>query len=103
MLDKKPDPIKINNLLGRSSLKSIMVKAHVIEKLNTCLNRTLPTKLYTHCQVLNFENNIVIIGVDSAAWLTNLRYEEHDLRNAFQRELQIPAAISLKFKVIAVN
>ncbi len=103
MFDKNPDPIKINDLLGRSSLKSIMAKAQIIERLNTCLNRTLPTKLYTHCQVLNFENNIVIIGVDNAAWLTNLRYEEYDLRNALQKELRIPVAISLKFKVVAAN
>lgn len=99
MYNKKRDPIKVNELLGKSALKSIMAKAGIIEKLNTCLTRTLPTNILTHCQVLNFENNIVVIGVDNATWLTRLRYEEQDIRNALQHELKIPVPISLKFKV----
>lgn len=95
----KPDPKKLDDILEKSSLGSILRKAKVIADFNTALTRHLPTNLNSHCQAMNFENSILIIGVDDAAWLTRLRFEEQDLIEKLQREALLPNVLGINYKI----
>ena len=95
----KPDPKKLDDVLNSSSLISILKKAQMIEAFNTAFTRYLPTKLIMHCQIMNIENSILVIGADDAAWLTRLRYEEQNIINYFQNEPNLPHILGIKYKI----
>lgn len=48
---------------------------------------------------MNFENSILIIGVDNAAWLTRLRFEEQELLIKLQGEALLPNVLGIEYKI----
>lgn len=95
----KPDPKKLDDILDGGPLSSILHKAKIIANFNTALTRHLPTNLNSHCQAMNFENSILIVGVDNAAWLTRLRFEEQSLIDKLQREPSLPNILGINYKI----
>ena len=93
------DPQKLDDILKNTSLSSIIAKAKLIELLNMALTRHLPSKLLTHCQIMNYDNSIVIMGIDNAAWVTQLRYNEQALIKYFQSEPGLPNVLGIKYKI----
>ena len=97
----KHDPKKLGDVLQRPSLGIILKKAKLIETLNACLTRHLPVRTLSHCQVMNYENSIVVLGIDNATWATRLRYDEAALLQAFQSDPQAPNVLGIRYKVTA--
>ena len=95
------DPQQVGDILGKTSLKSLLAKANLINDFNRCLNRTLSARHLTHCKAINYDNSILVIGIDSAAWATQLRFEEADLLKAFQADPDLPNVLGVKYKIIA--
>lgn len=93
------DPKKLDDILKGSSLSMILAKAKLIEALNMALTRHLPSKLLTHCHIMNYENSIIIMGIDNAAWVTQLRYNEQALIKYFQSEPGLPNVLGIKYKI----
>ena len=93
------DPKKLGEILKGSSLSAILLRSKLIESFNMALTRYLPSRLLTHCQVMNYENSIVIIRVDNATWATQLRYSEQELIAYFQNQLELPNVSGVKYKL----
>ena len=93
------DPERIDGLMNNPSLHAILQKAKLISHLNMCLTRHIPTHLLTHCQVLNYQDSILIVGVDSAAWATKLRFEEQNLLKSLRTDANIPNILGIKYKI----
>ncbi|PHQ81550.1 MAG: hypothetical protein COB66_01925 [Coxiella sp. (in: Bacteria)] len=93
------DPKKVGVVMQGRSLKAILSKASVLEKFNMALTRHLPTKLLTHCQVMNYELGIVVFSIDDAAWVTRMRYDEHALLASFQNDPALPNVLGFKYKI----
>jgi len=96
----KTDPKKLDDILNTGSLSNILKKARILEALNAALTRHLSATLCVHCQVMNFKGSILVIGVDNAAWLTRLRYEENNLIHALQGDAEIPNILGIEYKIL---
>lgn len=95
----RPDPKKIHDVLQKGSLGAILHKAKLLEAFNMALGRHLPAHIAAHCQAMNFNNSILVIGVDDAAWVTRLRFEEQRLLNNLQADSQIPNLLGMDYKI----
>ena len=95
----KPDPKTLDDILANSSLGAILKKAQIIAAFNAALTRHLPTQVNSHCQAMNYDNSVLVIGVDNAAWLTRLRFEEAELINKLQKEPGLPNVLGINFKI----
>ncbi|MCV2525995.1 MAG: DciA family protein [Candidatus Lightella neohaematopini] len=68
------NPYIINFLNYNTSLKynsaSLSFKEKIIFliKINNLLYKLIPKKLHSYCQVINFRNNLLIIGVSDVSW-----------------------------------
>ena len=60
-------------------LSQIINKVKTLQKCNHLFKDYLDTELATHCEIANLNDNCLIVNVDSAAWLTRLRYLQHEL------------------------
>lgn len=96
----KTDPETIDDILNKGSLAGILKKAKLLEQLNITLGRYISTSLSSHCQVMNYKNSIVVIGVDSATWLTKLRFEESNLLHALQNDRDTPNVLGIEYKIL---
>jgi hypothetical protein len=95
----RPDPKKLNEVLQRGSLGNILQKAKLLETFNMALTRHLPSNIATHCQIMNFNNSILVIGVDDASWLTRLRFEEQTLLDNLQADPKVPNLLGIDYKI----
>ncbi len=96
---QEKDLERIDDIMSNTSLRTILKKAKLINELNTCLTRHLPTNQLMHCQVLNYQDSILIIGVDNAAWATKLRFNEQTLLQALQADPNTPNILGVKYKI----
>lgn len=99
MVTNNKDPKKLDDILKGSTLATILAKAKIIEAFNMALTRHLSSKLLTHCQIMNYENSIVIMGIDNAAWATQLRYNEPTLIQYFLSQPDLPNVLGIKYKI----
>lgn len=93
------DPKKLDDVFKSASLAAILAKAKTLEAFNMALTRYLPTKLLTHCHIMNYENSIIIMGIDNAAWATQLRYSEQELIQYFQSQPDLANVLGIKYKI----
>ncbi len=77
------DPQALDEVMdnSKSRLGWIMHKAQRIQQLNNLLFDMLDSPLNMHCQALNIEESKITIAADSAAWATQLRFQQRDLLN----------------------
>lgn len=79
---KLNDPIPVQKVLNaQNTLKSLLNKANTLRTIEQQLQKLLPKEISAHCQVMNLTNNTLVLGVDSAAWATTLRFIEKELLN----------------------
>jgi len=95
----KPDPKKLDDVLRRGTLGTILQKARLLETFNMALTRHLPSSISGHCQTMNFNNSILVIGVDDASWLTRLRFEEQSLLDNLQADPNVPNLLGIDYKI----
>ncbi|MCH9644318.1 MAG: DUF721 domain-containing protein [Gammaproteobacteria bacterium] len=73
------DPQSLHDLLGSSPLKSILKKAQQLQQIGTIFEQILPPHLHEFCTVLNVKHLQLIVGVSSAAAMTECRFMEPEL------------------------
>ena len=65
---------------SKNELAYLIDKVNQLRELNEHLYSILEDpQLAKHCQIANFEDNILVIAVDSANWATRIRYISKDL------------------------
>lgn len=64
---------------SKNELAMLVNKARELQQLNQHLSNILDTKLFSHCKVANFENNLLTLVTDNSNWATQIRYHIPDL------------------------
>lgn len=81
-----------------NSLQAIQRNAKVILKLNKAVKNLLPTEIKPMCRVANYRNNIIIIEVANASWMTRLNYEKITLLSALRTSI-LPSLSSIDIRI----
>ncbi len=90
------DPKAVNNLLqdyGSSDLRKIVRQAQRLLAMNQIIIPFLPVNLRSHCQTAQITATSLTLIVDSAAWLTHLRYLKPQLLEQLKTQ---PQCVNLK-------
>ncbi len=101
MIDKK-DPKNIGNLLrdhGESSLRGIVRQVQRLQVIDKILKPCLPENLRPHCHAARMTATHLTILVDSAAWLTHLRYCKQQLLQQLKKNPQCAYLQDLQFRI----
>lgn len=71
----------IVNILQQSKneLADLIHKVNHLKELNQHLSHILDDKLAKHCQIANFDHDILVIAADDSNWATHIRYMTPDL------------------------
>lgn len=84
-------PIKITekslaSLLKQPSelLQTLITKSQLLSHLTNLLHQKLDPVLTKHCQVANLREQTLVIEIDSAAWVTQIRYRIPELLEKLQ-------------------
>ena len=93
------DPQSVQDLLNNQTLRSIINKAQQLNALNHLLPELLPNNLSKHCQVMNLHHLQLIIMVNSATALTELRFLEPELLKAIRQRPGLQLIRAIKFKL----
>jgi hypothetical protein len=81
------DPYAIDDLiLHNHALQYFCLKTAQFKLANTILTQTLAHPLKNYCFVCHIDHGMISIGTNSAIWATQLRYHQHELLIAFQKE-----------------
>ncbi len=91
-LDPMPIPLLLSDY-GDSELRKIVRHVQRLVNMNKILSNHLPANLIPHCQIGQFNVTLLILLVDSAAWLMTLRYLKTDLLKKLKSE---PSCIHLQ-------
>lgn len=91
-------PQSLDSLFKATPLLTIQERGLALAKLNRLLANILPEKLSEQCQIINYRQGVLIIGVSSAGWLVRLRYEQEKLRSQL-RQNGLLGLSSIQFKV----
>jgi len=103
-LSMKPirDPKSVHTLLqdkGGSDLRKIIRQAQRLLSMNTMLDNYLPDELKSHCQVAQITPTTWTLIVDSAAWLTHLRYLKPELLRQLKKHPQCAHLKELQYRI----
>jgi hypothetical protein len=101
MFDEK-DPKNIRNLLrdhGESSLRGIVRKVQRWQVIDNILKPCLPENLRPHCYAAGMTATHLTVLVDSAAWLTHLRYCKPQLLQQLKKNPQCAYLQDLQFRI----
>ncbi len=85
---KKPLPQSINGLSDKAdgSLRLILDNLSRIKQLDKIVKAKLSTKLQSHCRVINFRDNRLILAADSSSWATRLKFEQPSLLSMLRED-----------------
>ncbi len=81
------DPIAIDKLLQGTRLGPLLNKAQLIQQLNTALFNIVSANLKPHCQVVNYDFNVITIGTKQSHIANQLFYQQNHILQALQRSL----------------
>ncbi len=87
-----PDPQPLCNLLqdrGDSPLRKIIRHSQRLLAIDKLLGECLPQELFSHCRTVQASVLELTIAVDSAVWLTHLRYLKPRLIAALKTHLSM--------------
>jgi len=78
---RKSKTASMSDLLAnpKGSLSSLVHNINRINRLSQSLTSVLPDPLAKHCRVSRFEEQQLVIAVDSGEWASRLRYEKLEL------------------------
>lgn len=81
-----PSPLsQLLHKASNSSLNRILARAKGLQQLERRLLQCLDIEAATHCRLLNIEQGECVLGVDSAAWASRLRYQLPNLLECARR------------------
>ena len=93
------DPQSINELLGRGSFREILKKAQHLNQLGKVFAQLLPDHLTGFCTVITVKHLQLIVGVSSAAALTECRFLESNLLKQLKQHAPYQIIRAIKFKI----
>lgn len=101
-MNEEKDPQKLALLLkdyGDSGLRKIVRHTQRLSALNQILAQCLPENLRAHCQVGQFSVTEITILVESAAWLTHLRYLKSQILQSLKKQPQCNYLQEVHFRI----
>ncbi len=101
-LDHNSHYQSLNEIISgtNSSLHELHKQAANLQQLQQQVSQLLPKQIASHCRVTKWQQGKLTIGIDNAAYITQLRYTSNALRDAL-RSLPAFANLShIEFKVI---
>jgi hypothetical protein len=101
-MTEEKDPIGLKTLLqdyGDSSLRRIVRQAQRLLAIDKIFKEYLPENLRVHCQVAQVSATELTIFVDSAAWLTQLRYCKQPLLLQLKKNPQCAYVQNLQYRI----
>ncbi len=96
------DPQNISHLLsdfGDSSLRRIVRHAQRFQAADKIVKQFLPANLHAHCQVVHLDPSQLTLAVDSAAWLTHIRYAQQNLLHQLKKQPQFVNLQNIQLKI----
>lgn len=96
------DPKNLNQLLedyGDHSLRTIVRQSHRLQALDQLIQSCLPDNLGEHCQAAHITATTLTLIIDSAAWLTRLRYLKPQLLEQLRQHPQCVYLREINFKI----
>ncbi len=90
---------KINDCFDKK-LAAIYQQIINLHQLNTVVNQFLPASLKEHCQVTQFNQGRLSIGVDDVSLATELRFFLPTLRDLLRQKAKLHQLTSLNISVI---
>ena len=81
-----------------NTLQTIQRNAKAILKLNRVVKSLLPAEIKPMCRVANYRNNIMVIEVANASWMTRLNYEKINLLSALRSSI-LPSLSSIDIRI----
>ena len=81
-----------------NTLQTIQRNAKAILKLNRVVKSLLPAEIKPMCRVANYRNNIMVIEVANASWMTRLNYERTNLLSALRSSI-LPSLSSIDIRI----
>lgn len=88
---KEKDPQNVNGLLqdfGDSGLRKIVRQAQRLAAMDRIMAACLPPNLAPHCHTAQVTATELILMIDSAAWMTHLRYIKPQLLQQLKKHPQ---------------
>lgn len=101
-MSEEKDPVTMENLLrdyGNSELRKIVRQAQRLLAMNQILQQCLPENLRPHCQVGQISATDLTILVDSAAWLTHLRFFKPQLIQQLKKQPQCAYIKDVQYRI----
>ncbi|MGL5952965.1 MULTISPECIES: DUF721 domain-containing protein [Providencia] len=102
MRDSHPQPLfnVLEESLSKTSntLQTIQRNAKAILKLNQVVKNLLPAEIKPMCRVANYRNNIMVLEVANASWMTRLNYEKLNLLSALRTSI-LPSLSSIDIRI----
>ncbi|OGT48808.1 MAG: hypothetical protein A3E82_08340 [Gammaproteobacteria bacterium RIFCSPHIGHO2_12_FULL_38_11] len=101
-IHEKPDDLHpVMDSLGHSSLGKIIRKAKYLLALDHALQTILPPEFANHCRVVNINQAIVILGIDSAAIATRIQMMSEDIVQRLRKNKEFKMVLGIQCKVQA--
>ena len=97
-----PNPKSVQSLLTLpdKAVDRMLLRAETLGKYNEKLQSILPISLKNRVLLLNIDSQQVVLGADSAALLTQLRFDSDNLLVQLQQLPGLQDLQSLRFKVL---
>lgn len=97
----KNEPILIKQLFAKnnSCLGKILKMATELKQLNLVFQEVLHSELAKHCYIAELEKNSITIIVDSASWVTVLRYAIPDIIKTLRAHSEFEHLQTIRYKI----
>ena len=100
------EPKVLTSLLSQGALLSkIKDRTIALSQLTKIIDELLPPPLIQQYRVANYRQGVLILEVNSASWLTRLKYEQGNLLSGIRQKI-LPSLSSIQYKInptIATN
>jgi len=96
---------KVGTLLASAApgLQQVLEKAAILDQLTRDLRASLPAPLNQHVSVANIRENTLIIGANSSAWITRVRYLAPSILKLIRQKTGLKELNKVHFKVITAQ
>lgn len=86
MSKTRPEPISSLSDKADGSLRFILDNLARIKQLDHIVKAKLSQKLTSHCRIINYRDNRLVIAVESSSWATRLKFELPNLLSSLRAD-----------------
>lgn len=83
-----------------ATLDGLIQRCRRLQQLEQRLAACLDIQSVMHCRVVNVHQGVLLLGVDSAAWATRLRYQLPDLLVCARRQHGLAGLQSIQLSIL---